>query len=508
MKKYTTNKTICCLFLILLIPFIITSSYTYFYIDFNCQKEFKSTMSRFTVNASKANIETPLNEIKTIFRSLSSNIDEDDIDRYLNGHPTDLNTVIPAITDSTIFFSNVIISNSNDKYKIYPNVEGTRFSPRSRPWYPLTATKDSIIYSEPYISIINDINGTTKTKKKSITVSMNLFNKHSDFIGNIAFDLDLKSISSTINNKTPPYNGKFLIASSSGDVVLSENKNEILRKTIPRSWIEQATNVEGEFYDSKNNVFIFYRAYSNPDWFAFTVVNESDYKDITSVAKNTFWIVTLCCLVFYMIMVILAKLYMEKIISKLYMSINGIDPNKDKVSISSIYENIKENKQNLEKAVYESTTDGLTKIFNRRKFDNDTNELVKNKRTFYLAMIDIDNFKKINDTYGHDAGDNVLQTVSKIGCQVVGNELCIYRFGGEELCVIYTNQDYESFYQMVDTWLKMVSIRVWREPGLHVTFSAGIAKSSPGHSVEQVLKQADEKLYQAKASGKNRIIGI
>lgn len=508
MKNYTTNKTICCLFFILLTPFIIVSTYTYFYIDLNCQKEFKNTMSRFTANASKANIETPLNEIKTIFRSLSSNIDEEDIERYLDGHSTDLNTVIPAITDSTIFFSNVMISNASDKYKIYPNVELTRFSPRSRPWYPLTATKDFISYSEPYISIINDINGTTKTKKKSITVSMNLFNKHSDFIGNIAFDLDLKSISSTINNKTPPYNGKFLIASSSGDVVLSENKIEILRKTIPRSWIEQASNVEGEFYDSKEKVFVFYRTYLNPDWFAFAVVNESDYNDITSVAKQTFLVVTFSCLVFYMIMVILAKLYMEKIISKLYMGINGIDPNKDKVSISSIYENIKENKQNLEKAVYESTTDGLTKIFNRRKFDHDANDLIRNEKTFYLAMVDIDDFKKINDTYGHDAGDNVLQTVSKMGSQVVGNELSIYRFGGEELCVICTNQDYESFYQMIDTWLKMVSIRTWREPGLHVTFSAGIAKSSIGHSVEQVLKQADEKLYQAKAAGKNRIIGL
>lgn len=508
MKRYTTNKTICCLFFVLLIPFFIVSTYTYFYIDLSSQKEFKNTMSRFTANASKANIETPLNEIKMIFRSLSSNIDENDIERYLDNRPTDLNTVIAAITDSTVFFNNVMISNATDKYRIYPNVELTRFAPRSRPWYPLTAAKDFISYSDPYISAISYVNGTTKSKKKSITVSMNLFDKSSDFIGNIAFDLDLKSISSTINNKTPPYNGKFLIASSSGDVVLSENKIEILRKKIPQAWIEQASNVEGDFYDDKEKVYVFYRTYMNPDWFAFTIVHECDYQDITSIARKTFWIVTLSCLVLYMIMVVLAKLYMEKIISKLYMGINGIDPNKDKVSITSIYENVKENQQNLERAVYESTTDGLTHIFNRRKFDNDMRNLIEKNQSFYLAIIDIDDFKKINDTYGHDAGDNVLRTVSKIGSQVMGNEHNIYRFGGEELCVIYSGEDYDFFYQLIDTWLKMVSMRVWREPDLRVTFSAGIAKNSGHVSVEQLLKQADEKLYLAKTSGKNRIIGI
>ena len=508
MKIYTANKTIACLFFVLLIPFIIVCTYTYFYIDFSSQKEFKSTMSRFTANASKANIETPLNEIKLMFRSLSSNIDEVDIERYLDGQPTDLNTVIPAITDSTVFFSNVMISNPRDKYKIYPNIELTKFSPRSRPWYPLTATKDFISYSEPYTSIIDDVSETSKSKKKSITASMNLFNKHSYFIGNIAFDLDLKSISSTINNKIPPYNGKFLITSASGDVVLSENKIEILKKKIPHSWIEQASNVEGDFYDSREKVYVFYRTYMNPDWFAFTIVKESDYKDITSVAKKTFWIVTLSCLVFYMIMVILAKLYMERIISRLYMGINGIDPKKDRITISSIYENIRENKKNLEQAVYESTTDGLTKIFNRRKFDIDTNALVKDKQPFYLAMIDIDDFKKINDTYGHDAGDNVLQTVSKIGNQVIGAEHNIYRFGGEELCVIYVGEDYDYFYNLIDTWLKMVSMREWREAKLHVTFSAGIAKSIDADSVDAILKQADERLYQAKENGKNRIVGM
>ena len=508
MKSYKTNKVIACMFFILIIPFVVISTYTYLYIEFSSKNEFKSTMSRFTTNASKANIETPLNEIKLIFRSLSSNIDEDDINKYINNEKTDLNTVIPAITDSTVFFSNVIISDAEDRYKIYPSVNIDKFSPRERPWYPLTATKDAITYSEPYLSILNDINGTSRSNKKSITASTNLYNKHSGFIGNIAFDLDLKSISSTINNKLPPYNGKFFITSATGEVVLSENKIDIFKKNVPPSWIERASAVEGDFYDSNEGVFVFYKTYMNPDWLAFTIVNESDYHDITSIAKKTFWIVILSCFVFYIIMVALVKLYMERIISRLYMGINGIDHKKDKITIGSIYENIQKSKKNLEQAVYDSTVDSLTNMFNRRKFDTDINALAINNHFFYLAMIDIDDFKKINDTYGHETGDVVLRTVCKIGHQIMGNTYSIYRIGGEELCVIYAGDDYQHFYELIDTWLKMVSMRAWRESDLHVTFSAGIATYNNEKPIEDVLIDADKKLYIAKSEGKNRIIGI
>ncbi len=506
MKTYKLNKSIAIFVFILLIPFMVVCTYTWLYIDYSSNKEFKTTLSRFTANASKGNIETPLNEIKLIFRSLSASIDETDIEKYLQGQPTDLNTLIPAITDSTIFFSNVIVSDSNDNYKIYPNLSDKKISPRSRPWYPLTATKDVITYSQPYESILDEVNGTAKSKKESITASMNLFNKRSEFIGNIGFDLDLKSISSTINNKLPPYNGKFLITSSAGEIILSENKAEILKKRVPHDWVERGDSVEGDFYDSKQKVFVFYKTYVNPDWYAFTIVNESEYRNITNYAKQSFWIVMLCCLVFYLFVIFFARLYMEKILSRLYMGMNGIIPKKNKLTIGSIYENIRKNKQNLDKAIRDATLDGLTNLFNRRKFDDDIRKLADSGKAFYLAIIDIDNFKAINDTWGHDAGDNVLKVVGQTGCQVVGGEHHIYRFGGEELCVIYSGEDHDLFCQMMDTWLQMVSLRKWREPSLQVTFSGGIAKHMPHDPVEAVLKKADAKMYQAKVAGKNRIL--
>lgn len=506
MKAYSSNKAIASLVSILLIPFVVICVYTYTYIDVSDKIEFKTTMSRFTANSSRANIETPLNEIKLIFRSLSANIDEEDFRAYVKGESSNLNSVIPAITDSTIFFNHVLISDDKGKYKIYPRIDLKNFSPKSREWFPLTATKDVIKYSDPYTSILTEVNGTSKSSKKTITASMNLFNKHSDFIGNIAFDLDLKAISANISNKTPPFNGKFLITASSGQVIISHNKAEVLRAHVPTSWIEQAVNVEGEFYDIKNKVYVFYKTYENPDWYAFTTVKEDDYLELTDGAKKVFWIVVLSCFVFYLIMIFLAKLYMEQIISRLYMGINGLNAKKKDLTINSIYENIQKSRSNLEQAVHDSMVDGLTNIFNRRKLDDDLAHLVKANSTFYLAIIDIDNFKSINDTYGHDSGDAVLQGVSAIGGQVVGEAHRIYRFGGEELCVIYTGEDHSFFHQMIETWLQMVSLRRWREPDLHITFSAGIAKHSVGESVEQVLKLADSRLYHAKQHGKNQVV--
>jgi diguanylate cyclase (GGDEF)-like protein len=505
-KAYSTNKAIASLVLILLTPFVVICVYTYMYIDVNSKMEFKSTMSRFTANASRANIETPLNEIKLIFRSLSANIDEDDFALYIKGENSNLAAIIPTITDSAVFFNHVTISDANDKYRSYPNVDLKDFSPKARPWYPSIAEKDVINFSDPYESVIKDVNNSTKSSKEAITTSVNLFNKHSEFIGNIAFDLDLKAISANISNKTPPYNGKFIITSSTGEVIISHNKAEVLRKHIPAFWIEQAVNVEGEFYDSNDKVYVFYRSYENPDWYAFTIVKEADYMELSAGAKRIFWIVVLSCMVFYLIMIFLAKLYMEQIISRLYMGINGLDAKKNNLTINSIYENIQKSRGNLEQAILDATTDGLTNIYNRRKLDDDLSQLVNAKAIFYLAIVDIDNFKTINDTYGHDTGDVVLQGVSAIGSQVVGDAHHIYRFGGEELCVIYTGEDHNFFHQMIETWLQMVSLRIWREPGLHVTFSAGIAKHSSDESVEQVLKLADARLYHAKHNGKNQVV--
>ena len=153
----------------------------------------------------------------------------------------------------------------------------------------------------------------------------------------------------------------------------------------------------------------------------------------------------------------------------------------------------------------EALTDGLTELKNRRAFDNDI-EFHQQSSDLCVALIDIDNFKSINDTYGHATGDMVLKTVSDIGLRLRGMEnITLYRYGGEEIAVLFQGINLEEAQAFLDRWRETCAQRRFREAKLHVTFSGGVsAKGSL--SMEEALGLADKRLYQAKRSGKNQIL--
>lgn len=133
-------------------------------------------------------------------------------------------------------------------------------------------------------------------------------------------------------------------------------------------------------------------------------------------------------------------------------------------------------------------------------------------RRYSIAMIDIDHFKKFNDTYGHDVGDLVLQTVSKVLNQV-GSGGKAYRFGGEEFTVVFTGKTPEQARPILDELRKQVEATDLRfkhkdqETSTKVTVSIGVAeKTANMKTPEEVIKAADQALYQAKEMGRNRVV--
>ncbi|WP_339545780.1 GGDEF domain-containing protein [Pseudomonas sp. RA_35y_Pfl2_P32] len=147
--------------------------------------------------------------------------------------------------------------------------------------------------------------------------------------------------------------------------------------------------------------------------------------------------------------------------------------------------------------------DTLTEIPNRRAFMTTATKQLQTRpreHDHYLAMIDIDNFKKVNDTYGHDIGDLVLKRIAA-DIKAVMADFQYARLGGEEFAV------YLSGVRRGDVeHLAARLCRVVREnPGEHpVTISIGLARVADGDSLSQALRKADEALYQAKHSGKDR----
>ena len=147
--------------------------------------------------------------------------------------------------------------------------------------------------------------------------------------------------------------------------------------------------------------------------------------------------------------------------------------------------------------------DVLTEIPNRRSF------MAKAERQLqaappgqYLAMIDIDNFKKINDRYGHDVGDEVLKRVAQhIKASIVGHEFA--RLGGEEFVVFFQGLDQPTAEQQVAALCR----RVREDRGAHpVTISIGLARVDPADTLTRALVKADQALYEAKHNGKDRFV--
>jgi diguanylate cyclase (GGDEF)-like protein len=154
----------------------------------------------------------------------------------------------------------------------------------------------------------------------------------------------------------------------------------------------------------------------------------------------------------------------------------------------------------LMQAIYNSSiTDGLTRLYNRKFFYNRVQQYVSRGYPVSVLFSDIDNFKKLNDTKGHHIGDEVLKQVAEIlkqeseDCGIAG------RYGGEEMVVLITDPSVN-----MDEFAETIRSRV--EAETIVTVSLGYSKYKNGITAEQLIKQADEAMYQAKTTGKNKAV--
>ncbi len=158
----------------------------------------------------------------------------------------------------------------------------------------------------------------------------------------------------------------------------------------------------------------------------------------------------------------------------------------------------------------ETITDKLTGLYNRLYFNEIYNYFIKkysrDKKTFSLLIVDIDNFKKINDTYGHATGDEILKKTGSIIKEVIRKTDFAFRYGGEEFVVIFPETKIDEAYSVAERILKTLpqKIKINLEP---VTISGGIGEYN-GENPKEFFEKVDEGLYIAKRTGKNKIIKI
>ena len=153
--------------------------------------------------------------------------------------------------------------------------------------------------------------------------------------------------------------------------------------------------------------------------------------------------------------------------------------------------------------------DYLTNLYNRRYFYQQAQYKLKHdskKQTLFLAMLDIDYFKQINDTYGHQAGDEVLVSLSSL-LQQHFPETLTARLGGEEFAVVFEAEDNDDANELMDEFRFFISNRVFSfaEQPIAVSISIGIAAVNDA-ALEHVIQQADLALYDAKGQGRNQVV--
>ncbi len=168
----------------------------------------------------------------------------------------------------------------------------------------------------------------------------------------------------------------------------------------------------------------------------------------------------------------------------------------------------------FQRQMYESALrDGLTKIFNKKYFtdylEKEFSYAARHSAPLALIFLDIDHFKKINDTWGHPAGDSVLSELSRLMSELVRSEDVLARFGGEEFTVLCRGTDLPGAHVVAERLRKTVEARafVFNGKTIPVTISLGVAAVPDGGIKDDptFLAAADRAMYEAKRSGRNRV---
>lgn len=188
----------------------------------------------------------------------------------------------------------------------------------------------------------------------------------------------------------------------------------------------------------------------------------------------------------------------------------------DAKKLESLSREVESLKVDFQKAQHASMTDGLTGVYNRLAFDTQMTALLDRQAVtglvFSLLLIDIDDFKRINDTYGHQVGDRVILAVAQQCKTAVRRDDMVARYGGEEFAVLLPGASLRHALKKARALCKAIASARYTldaekpHTTLSFTISIGVSACQADDTVTSVIERADKALYEAKRSGKNRAV--
>jgi diguanylate cyclase len=175
-------------------------------------------------------------------------------------------------------------------------------------------------------------------------------------------------------------------------------------------------------------------------------------------------------------------------------------------------ERVRQLEQELEHVSEQVREDQLTGTLNRRGLDDamqrEISRAQRKHTALCVAILDLDNFKKLNDTYGHQAGDDALVHLATVVRKTLRPTDTVARFGGEEFVIVFAETDEKQAVEAMRRLQRELTKRFFLHDNerLLITFSAGVAALKPNETQESILARADKAMYQAKLQGKNRVV--
>ena len=177
---------------------------------------------------------------------------------------------------------------------------------------------------------------------------------------------------------------------------------------------------------------------------------------------------------------------------------------------TELTDRVKQLEDEIRRLSDEVSTDPLTQVANRRgmmrAFEVEQSRMERNGGTLAVALLDIDNFKRLNDQLGHQAGDEALKFLSSTVKGLLRPSDALARYGGEEFVILLPDTPLDEAQSAITRLQRQLSAQMFMHENqqVFITFSAGVTLFRSGEAIEATLDRADEALYEAKRTGKNR----
>lgn len=497
-KPWSVKKQVHLAILTLALPLIVLYIWFYQHVKQETYHNIDETLAFIAHNTAMQSVDRQIKDIKNSAIALAIQASPSESRMFIDSDESNLKKIVAYAINANRHFTNILVWIDGAGFNSIPKIESPSYDPKERPWFPRDTLKNNWVrFSMPYSDEF--------THHNVLTISKNLNDDQGVRYGALSMDLDLAAMSLPLKEIALPLNGKLAVVHHSGQIVMHANPQEITLPIAHPEWLKQMTDAEGYFYDENSGIHVYYHSFTNPDWHLILTVEENKIEALIAESTQPMLILAIVTVMLYITVAVLWNTSLQRMLSELLATIRSGSMDEKTFDLASVYSEIKKQHRARAEANKAAIEDSLTGLFNRRYFDERLPSLIENRVPFFLAMIDIDNFKQINDRFGHPVGDEVLKYIGKVGQEIAGPQGLLCRYGGEELVMLILNSDTSSVVHLLDKWRIAVDQKQWHEAGLHVTFSGGLTQWQ-GETAEEILKIADDYLYTAKHNGKNNIV--